>query len=54
MTIEDKIRDEKQQYNINREASKVPLLSSSIIIFIIIKKYESEEILPFDQSRMIE
>ena len=46
------IRDEKVQYDINREATKISALSSGKII-----KYESltdEEILPPDQSRMIE
>ena len=28
MTIDDKIRDEKLQYNINHEAAKIPGLSS--------------------------
>ena len=28
MTIEDRIRDEKLQYNINREAEKISALSS--------------------------
>ena len=27
MTIDDQIRDEKQQYNINREAAKISALS---------------------------
>ena len=52
MTTNDKIRDEKQQYKINREASNISALSSGKI-----DKYEyltSEEILPFDQSRIIE
>ena len=52
MTIDNKIRDEKVQYNINREATKISALSSGKI-----DKYEfltSEEILPSDQSRIIE
>ena len=52
MTIDDKIRDEKLQYDINREAAKISALSSAKI-----DKYEhltSEEILPSDQSRIIE
>ena len=28
MTIDDKIEDEKLQYNINREVAKIPVLSS--------------------------
>ena len=31
MTIDDKIRDEKLQYDINREAAKIPVLSSAKI-----------------------
>ena len=52
MTIDDKIRDEKLQYNINREAAKKSALLSGKI-----DKYEyltAEETLPFDQSRIIE
>ena len=32
MTLEDQIRDEKLQYNINREAAKISSLSSMKII----------------------
>ena len=52
MTIEDQIRDEKLQYDINREAAKVSALSSGKIY-----KYEyltGEEILPFNQQQIIE
>ena len=52
MTIDDKIKDEKLQYNINREAAKISALSSGEI-----DKYEyltGEEILPSDHSRIIE
>ena len=52
MTIHDKIRDEKLQYDINREAAKILALSSGKI-----DKYEyltGEEILPSDQKRVIE
>ena len=52
MTIDDKIRDEKLQYDINREAAKISALSSGKI-----DKYEyltGEEILPFDERRVIE
>ena len=48
MTIEDQIRDEKLQYDINREAAKTSALSSGKI-----DKYEyltDEEILPFNQQ----
>ena len=44
MTIEDQIRDEKLQYDINREAAKISALSSGKI-----DKYQhltGEEILP--------
>ena len=52
MTIDDKIKDEKLQDDVNRETVKISLLSSGKI-----NKYEyltGEEILPFDQSRRIE
>ena len=52
MTIDDKIRDEKLQYDINREAAKISALSSGKI-----DKYENltgEEILPPHQRRVTE
>ena len=52
MTIEDKIKDEKLQYDINREAAKISALSSGKI-----DKYEyhtGEEILPSNQQQIIE
>ena len=52
MTIEDQIKDEKLQYDINREAAKISALSSGKI-----DKYEyltGEEILPSDQQQIIE
>ena len=52
MTINDKIRDEKLQYDIYKEAAKIPALSSGKN-----DKYEyltGEEILPSDQSRVTE
>ena len=52
MTIDHKIRDEKLQYDINREAAKISALSSGKI-----DKYDfltGEAILPSDQSRIIE
>ena len=51
MTIEDKIRDEKLKFDINRKAAKISALSSSKI-----DKYEylpGKKILPSDQSRII-
>ena len=45
MTIDDQIRDEKLQYDINRKVAKIPALSSGKI-----DKYEyltGKEILPY-------
>ena len=50
MTIEDQIRDEKLQYDINREAAKISALSSGKT-----DKYEyltGEEILPSTQQHI--
>ena len=52
MTIEDQIKDEKLQYDINREAAKISALSSGKI-----DKYEyltGEEILPSNQRQIIQ
>ena len=52
MTIENQIKDEKLQYDINREAAKISALSSGKI-----DKYEyltGEEILPSNQQQIIE
>ena len=52
MTINDQIKDEKLQYNINREAAKISALSSGKI-----HKYEyltGEDILPSNQQQIIE
>ena len=52
MTINDKIRNEKLQYDINREAAKISAWSSEKV-----DKYEyltSEETLPSDQRRVID
>ena len=52
MTTDNKVKDEKLQYNINREAAKIPALSSSKI-----DEYEyftAKETLPSDQIRKIE
>ena len=51
MTIEDQIKDEKLQYDINREDAKISALSSRKI-----DKYEyltGEEILPSNQQQII-
>ena len=41
MTIEDQMRDEKLQYEINREATKIYTLSSKLISMniLLVKKY---------------
>ena len=52
MTINDQIKDEKLEYDINREAAKISALSSDKI-----HKYEyltGEDILPSNQQQMIE
>ena len=52
ITINDQIRDEKIQYDINREAAKISALSSGKI-----RKYEyltGEDILPSNQQQIIE
>ena len=52
MTIEDQIKDEKLQYDINREAAKISALSTGKI-----DKHEyltSEEILPSNQQQIIQ
>ena len=51
MTIDDKIKDEKLQYDINREAAKI---SASLTGKIYKYHYlTDEEILPSDESRII-
>ena len=52
MTIDDKIRDEKLHYDINKEAAKISAFSSGKT-----DKYEyltGEKILPSDQSKIRE
>ena len=52
MTLDDKIRDEKLQYDVNRKAAEISAVSSGKI-----DKYEYlavEEILPFNERQMIE
>ena len=51
MTINDQIRDEKLQYDINRKAAEISALSSGKI-----DKYEyltGQDILPFNQQQVI-
>ena len=52
MTINDQIRHEKLQHDINKEAAKISALSSGKI-----HRYEyltGEDILPFNQQQIIE
>ena len=52
MTINDQIRDEKLQYDINRKTAKISTLSSGNI-----QKYEyltGKDILPSNQQQIIE
>ena len=52
MTIEDQIKDEKLQYDINGEAAKISALSSGKL-----DKYEyltGEETLPSNQQQIIQ
>ena len=52
MTIEDQIKDEKLQYDINKEAAKTSALSSGKV-----DKHEyltGEEILPLNQQQIIQ
>ena len=52
MTISDQIRDEKLKYDINREAAKIPAISTGKL-----HKYEyltGEDILPSNQQQIIE
>ena len=52
MTIDDQIKDEKLQYDINNEAAEISALLSGKI-----NKYEyltGEEILPANQKQIIE
>ena len=52
MTIDDQIRDEKLQYDINKEAANISALSPCKI-----DKYEhltAEEILPSNQKQIVE
>ena len=52
MTINDQIRDEKLQYDINREVAKISALSSGKI-----HKYKylnGEDILPSNQQQIVE
>ena len=50
MTINDQIKDEKQQYDINKKAAKISATSSGKIH----KYLTSEDILPSNQQQIIE
>ena len=52
MAIDDKIRDKKLQYDINREAAKISASSSGKICWC--EYITGEEILPSDQRKVIE
>ena len=52
MAIDDKIRDKKLQYDINREAAKISASSSGKIRWC--EYITGEEILPSDQRKVIE
>ena len=52
MTINDQIRDEKLQYDINRKAAKISALSSAKIH--IYEYLTGEDILPSNQQQIIE
>ena len=52
MTIEDQIKDEKLQYDINREAAKISVLSSGKLDKC--KYFTGEEILPSNQQQIIQ
>ena len=54
MTINDKVKDKKLQYNINKEAAKVSALSSSNILQVEHEYPTGGDILPSDQSIIIE
>ena len=52
MTIDDQIKHEQLQYDVNREAAKISALSSGKF-----DKYEyltGEEVLPFNKQQIIE
>ena len=52
MTIDNQIRDEKLQYDVNREFAKISVLSWSKI-----NKYKyltGEKILPYNQTQIVE
>ena len=52
MKIDDKIRDEKLQHGVNREAANISILSSGKIVKY--KYLAGQEILPSDQKRITE
>ena len=52
MTINDQIKDEKLQYNINREAAKISALSSCKLHKC--EYFTGEDTLPSNQQQIIE
>ena len=52
MVIDNKIKDEKLQYNINTKETKISALSSGFMA--IYECLVGKEILPFSQRQMIE
>ena len=52
MTIDDQIKDDKLQYDINRKATKISALSSGKINEY--KYLTGEEILPSNQKQIID
>ena len=54
MTLKDQIRDEKLQYDINRETAKISVLSSGKTASMKYEYLTGEEILPSNQQQIIE
>ena len=54
MAIDDKIRDEKLQYSINRERERAKISALSSGKFDKYEYLTGEEILPFNRSQIIE
>ena len=54
MTLDDQIRDEKLQYDINRESAKVSALWSNEVRMKVWKYLTGEEVLPSNRQQIIE